>query len=56
MENLFCNNISINKKMIMILNKIFYSNFVFNYNKDIDLIISTGGDTTVANIFIVKIL
>lgn len=49
-----CNNISINKKMIMILNKIFYSNFVFNYNKDIDLIISTGGDTTIANILLSK--
>ena len=36
-KNLFCNNISINTRMVMVLNKMFYSNFVFNYNKDIDL-------------------
>lgn len=49
-----CNNISINKKAIIILNKIFYSDFKFNYNIDIDLIISTGGDTTIANILLSK--
>ena len=49
-----CNNISINKKMIIILNKIFYSDFKFDYNIDIDLVISTGGDTTIANILLSK--
>lgn len=54
MGKFICNNFSINKKMIIILNKIFYSNFKFDYNIDIDLIISTGGDTTIANILLSK--
>ena len=53
---LIINNINLNQKIVMLLIKIFYKNFNFNFNKKVDLIISTGGDTSFLNVLLAKYL
>jgi len=50
------NNIKLNRKNIPFFIKLFYKNFSMDFEKNYDLIISTGGDTSFLNVLLANYL